>query len=212
MFPQLGTGTFSEPGLGRHLMELAYFNKTSGGVSSIKPKPLSRGVAATLSQRRFLFPPQVSPSNACVLTFLRGVPLHFHPLERAEGGREARGGRDGLGIGARGRGCSLEGSWVAVGWLFETRRDGARLAEGRVIHLAAEQEGATAGEDGRGGVVDVRPAVVGCSPERSREVVRGPGPQEAIVRASRRRRRRRCGAPFVGPFQGTRRVPGRGRG
>lgn len=98
---------------------------------------------------------------------------------------------------------------MAVGRLFETRREGGGLAEGRVVHLAAEEEGAAAREDGRGGVVDVRPAVVGRPPERAREVVRGPGPRETVVRAPSRGR---CHARLVGPLQGARGIGGRGRG
>lgn len=178
------------------------------------PKPRSRGTAAkhprgnSAGQPPSPTPVASCPSRAQVLTFLRGVPLHFHPLERAEGGGEARGRGRRCGVGAEGWGRGLEGPGVAVGRLFETRGEGAGLAEGHVIPLAAEEEGAAAREDGRGGIVDVRPAVVGRPPESAREVVRGPGPREAKVRAPSRGR---CGARLVGPLQGARRVRGRGR-
>lgn len=124
-----------------------------------------------------------SGSILCDFAFLRGVPLYFHPLERAEGYWEAGRGRNGLRIGAGRRGRSLEGPGVALSWLFETSREGARLAKGRAIHLAAKEEGAASREDSRGGVMDVRPTVVGRAPESAREVVRGPGAQEAVVRS-----------------------------
>ena len=145
-----------------------------GRVSLLRPKLPSTGTACSAPSAQFLWagsipnPSRVRPSKAQVLTFLRGVPLHFHPLERAEGGGEARGWGRTLGVDAGSRGRGLEGPRVAVGRLFETRREGARLAEGRVIHLATEEEGAAAREDGRGGVVDVRPAVVCRPPERAR--------------------------------------------
>lgn len=153
--------------------------------------------------------PVERPSEAQVLTFPRGVPLHFHPLEGAEGGGEAGGWRGRLGVGTGGRGRGLEGPGVAVGWLFQTRRQGAGLAEGRVVHLAAEEKGAAAREDRGGRVVDVRPAVVGRPPERAREVVGGRRPQEAVVCTPCRGR---CGARLVGTLQGAGREGGRGRG
>lgn len=55
----------------------------------------------------------------------------------------------------------------------------------------------------------MRPAVVGRPPQHAREVVRRPGPQEAVVRAPSCRGR--CGTRFVGPLQGALRVLGRGR-
>uniref|UniRef100_M3YRL2 Uncharacterized protein n=1 Tax=Mustela putorius furo TaxID=9669 RepID=M3YRL2_MUSPF len=60
-----------------------------------------------------------------------------------------------------------------------------------------------------GRVVDVRPAVVRRPPERAREVVGRPRPQEAVVCSPCRGR---CGAWLVGTLQGARREGGRGRG
>lgn len=85
----------SERVFGTRSLEFACF---SNALDAFPPQNPNRhleeqrqNAASTMPRRRLRPQPQERPSMAQILTFLRGVPLHFHPLERTESSWEAGG-------------------------------------------------------------------------------------------------------------------------
>lgn len=85
----------SERVFGTRSLAFACFNNASDAFPPRNPNRRLEGqrqnAASTRPRRRFRPQPQERSPMAQILTSLRGVPLHFHPLERAESSWEARG-------------------------------------------------------------------------------------------------------------------------